>query len=217
MTGVQTCALPISYFESFVSKTYGTKTTISAGGQDISVPNQYTDQIIQIPYGYVFTNKTVVVDFLLSYGALLTRQGLIFEDKQNGYVLNWNQMAQEFLYWANQGWEPGAVINLNPTAFSLTAVKEQAIIDSIVAQTPENTILDQNRTTIPVRDLVVDRYENLFRVTSLSQQTISYLDLKFTNYESIVVLDNVSVFNDLIYDPVTGARQGRVNVTAVIN
>ena len=205
------------YFDILVSKTYGTKTSISAGGEDVSVPNQYTNQVAQIPYGYVFTNKTVVVDFLLSYGALLATQGLVFEDRENGYPLNWNQMAQEFLYWANQGWEPGAVINLNPTAFSLTAVKEQAIIDSIVAQTPENSVLDQNRTTIPVRDLVVDRYENVFRVTSLTQQTISYLDLKFTNFESIVVLDNVSVFNDLIYDPTTGARQNRINVIATIN
>lgn len=205
------------YFQTLVSKTYGTKTTISAGGQSIVVPNQYTNQVVQVPYGYVFTNKTVVVDFLLSYGALLTSQGLFFDDKQNGYTLNWNQMAQEFLYWANQGWEPGAVINLNPTAFSLTAAKDQAVIDTIIAQTPENSLLDQNRTTVPVRDLVVDRYENVFRVSSLTQQTISYIDLKFTNYESIVVLDNVSVFNDLLYDPVTGARQGRINVTAIIN
>ena len=205
------------YFQTLISKTYGTKTTISAGGQDIVVPNQYTDQVVQVPYGYVFTNKTVVVDFLLSYGALLTQQGLVFNDRENGYSLNWNQMAQEFLYWANQGWEAGAVINLNPAAFSLTAGRPQSVIDSIVAQTPENSILDQARTTIPVRDLVIDRYENVFTVSSLSQQTISYLDLKFTSYESIVVLDNISVFNDLIYDPLTGARQSRVNVTAIIN
>jgi len=205
------------YFNTLVSKTYGTKTTITAGGQSVTVPVQYTDEVAQVPYGYVFTNKTVVVDFLLSYGALLEQQGVVFNDRENGYTLNWNQMAQEFLYWANQGWEPGAVINLNPTAFSITAVQPQAIIDSIVAQTPENSILDQNRSTIPVRNLVVDRNENIFKVSSLSEQTISYLDLKFTNYESIVVLDNISVFNDLIYEPVTGARQSRINVTAIIN
>jgi len=205
------------YFNTLVSKTYGTKTTISAGGQNITVPTQYTDEVVQVPYGYVFTNKTVVVDFLLSYGALLEQQGVVFSDRENGYSLNWNQMAQEFLYWANQGWEPGAVVNLNPTAFSLTATRPQAIIDSIVVQTPENSILDQNRTTVPVRNLVVDRNENIFKVSTLNEQTISYLDLKFTNYESIVVLDNTSVFNDLIYEPVTGARQSRVNVTAIIN
>ena len=205
------------YFEILDSKPYGTTKSISAGGETIVVPDQYTDQVVKVPYGYVFTNKSVVVDFLLSYGALLASQGLVFNDRQNGYPLNWDQMAQEFLYWANQGWEPGAVINLNPTAFSLTAFKDQAIIDSIVAQTPENSILDQNRTTLPVRDLVVDRFENIFKVSSLTQQTISYLDLKYTAFESLIILDNISVFNDLIYDPVTGARQSRINVTAIIN
>ena len=205
------------YFEILTSKPYGTTKTISAGGESIAVPDQYTDQVIKIPYGYVFTNKNVVIDFLLSYGALLSSRGLLFTDRQNGYDLNWDQMAQEFLYYANQNWAPGSIINLNPAAFSITAYKDQAIIDSIVAQTPENNILDQNRSTVPVRDLVVDRFENIFKVSSLTEQTISYLNLKFTAYESLVVLDNVSVFNDLVYDPLTGARQSRVNVTAVIN
>jgi len=205
------------FFEILVSKTYGTKTSITAGGQSIDVPNQYTDQVTRIPYGYVFTNKTIAIDFLLSYGALLTSQGLVFDDKDNGYVLNWNQMAQEFLYWANQGWEVGSVINLNPTAFSITAIKSQAIVDSIVAQTPENNILDQNRSTVPVRDLVIERMDNVFKAISQTQQTISYLDLKYTSYESMVILDNQSVFADLIYDPVTGARQSRIMVNATIS
>ena len=132
-------------------------------------------------------------------------------------TLDWNQMAQEFLYWANQGWAVGSVINLNPGAYSLTVVREQAIIDSIQTQTPENLLLDQNRTTLPVRDLVVDRQENRFTVTSLSQQTISYVDMRYTSYESMVVLDNVSIFNDLIYNPVTGARQSRVYITATVS
>lgn len=210
-------SLTAPYFPILTSKTYGTKTTIFAGGESISVPNQYTDEVVRVPYGYVFTNKTVVVDFLLSYGALLTSQGLVFNDRDNGRTLNWNQMAQEFLYWANQGWETGSVINLNPAAFSITATKPQAVVDSIVVRTPENGILDQNRTSLPLSDIVVDRQENVFVVSSLTEQSISYLDLKFTNYENIVVLDNVSIFSDLIYDPVTGARQDRINITATVS
>ena len=205
------------YFDILVSKSYGTKTTISAGGEVITVPNQYTDQVVSVPYGYVFTNKTMVIDFLLSYGALLSAQGLVFDDLENGYVLNWNQMAQEYLYWANQGWEVGSVINLNPTAFSVTAIKSQAIVDSIVAQTPENNILDQNRSTVPVRDLVIERMGNSFKAISQTQQSINYLDLKYTSYESLIILDNLSIFADLIYDPVTGARQGRVLVESNIS
>jgi hypothetical protein len=205
------------FFEILASRTSGPRTTLSAGGTTVQVPNTYFEDVVQIPYGYVFTNATVVADFLLSYGALLTSQGLVFNDRENGRALDWNQMAQEFLYWTNQGWGPGSVINLNPAAFSLTVVREQAIVDNIQVQTLENQLLDQNRTTLPVRDLVVDREGNSFTVSSLSQQTVSYLDLRYTSYETMLVLDNVSIFNDLIYDPVTGARQSRVNVMASIS
>jgi hypothetical protein len=205
------------YFNILTSRTYGTKTVISAGGTTVTVPDTYSDNVVQVPYGYVFTNQTVVVDFLLSYGALLETQGLTFETRENGKTLNWNQMAQEFLYWANQGWGPGSVINLNPTATTLTATRTQAIVDSINVQTQENLLLDQNRTTIPVRDLVVDRFENTFSVTSLTQQTLNFADLKYTSYENMVVLDNVSIFNDLLYDPATGARQSRLNIVAAVS
>jgi len=205
------------YFEILASRTAGPSKIISAGGTTVQVPDTYYQDVVRIPYGYVFTNATVVVDFLLSYGALLESQGLIFNNTENAYTLNWNQMAQEFLYWANQGWAVGSVINLNPAATSITAVKAEAVVDSILAQTPENLVLDQNRTTIPARDLVVDRYENTFKVSSLSSQIISYLDVRYSSYESMVILDNVSVFNDLIYNPATGARQSRINVSAAVS
>jgi hypothetical protein len=75
-------------------------------------------------------------------------------------------------------------------------------------------LLDQNRGTLDTRDLVVQRYGNDFLVTSTTNQTISFLQLKFTNYENMVVLDNVSIFNDLLYDPTTAARQSRIKITA---
>jgi hypothetical protein len=205
------------YFNILASNTGGSRTTISAGGATVTVPTSYTKNIVQVPYGYVFTNQTVVVDFLLSYGELLASQGLVFDSRENGKDLDWNQMAQEFLYWSEQGWSVGSVINLNPTATTLTAVKPGAIVDNIVVETAQNLILDQNRTTIPVRDLVINRQGNVFSVTSLSQQTINYLDLQYTNFESMVVLDNISIFNDLLYDPATGARQSRVNVSASVS
>jgi ATP-binding cassette subfamily B protein len=52
---------------------------------------------------------------------------LAFDDRENGRNLDWNQMAQEFLYWSNQGWDTGSVINLNPTAYSLTAKESVAM------------------------------------------------------------------------------------------
>ena len=202
------------FFNIFASSTTGTFKTISAGGTSVRVPTQYTREIVQVPYGYVFSNTTVVVDFILSYGAYLESQGLIFNNVENGYTLNWSQMAQEFLYFSQQGWAEGTMINLNPAATKLMASRPGAVVDNIISITPENTLLDQNRVVLPVRDLVVDRQENTFSVTSTINQVISYLKMRFTSYENMVVLDNVSIFADLLYDPVTAARQNRIRITA---
>ena len=39
--------------------------------------------------------------------------------------------------------------------------------------------------------------------------------MRFTNYEHMIVLNNQSVFGDLIYDPTTGARQSRLSMVAM--
>jgi FG-GAP repeat len=205
------------YFEILVSQTNGAQQTISAGSTTVKVPTAYTTNIIQIPYGYVFTNQTVVVDFLLSYGAYLTSQGMIFDNVENGYTLDWKQMAQEFLYWSNQGWAPGTMININPSATKLSAYRPGSVVDTIVSVTPENMLLDQNRTTLATRDLIIQRDGDKFSVTSATTQTISYLDLRFTSYESMIVLDNVTMFADLIYNPITAARQNRIRLTGSVS
>ena len=200
------------YFNILQSRVSGQLATISAGGSTVRVPVEYTNNVVQIPYAYEFVNRTLVVDFLLSYGALLQQQGMVFKNIENGYVLDWNQMANEFLYWSNQGWTPGSIINLNPNASQFLVEKPGAIVDSIAAQTVENMILTANGTQYNTRDLVIDRIDNVFSITSLSRETINFLNIKFTSYESMVVLDNTSIFNDLIYNPVTGARQSRIRL-----
>jgi hypothetical protein len=202
------------YFEILSSSANGLLQTIEAGGTAVRVPKQYTQDIVQVPYGYAFINTTTVVDFLLSYGSYLETNGLLFVDQENGYTMNWTQMAKEFLYWSQQGWAPGTMINLNPVATTLRATKPISVVDTIESLTPENMLLDQNRGVLPTRDLVILREGNNFAVSSLSGSTISFLTLRFTNYESMVVLDNRSIFQDLVYDPITAARQNRVKVVA---
>jgi hypothetical protein len=202
------------YFDILVSSSNGILQTVTGGGAEVRVPAQYTNNVTQVPYGYTFTNTTMMVDFILSYGKYLESQGLIFDDRENGYTLDWLQMATEFLYFSQQGWASGTLINLNPSATTIRALRAGAVVDTIVSTSPENLLLDQNRQTLPTRDLIVDRQGDAFSITSPGNQTISFLNMQFTNYEDIVILDNVSVFNDLIYDPVVGSRQNRVRIVA---
>ena len=204
------------FFEILVSRTAGRNTVISAAETQVRVATEHTDNVVQVPYGYVFTNLASVCDFLVSYGALLEKQGFLFESRENGYILDWFQMCQEFIYWSQQGWAVGSIINLNPAATRISIERPQAIVDSILTYSPDDIILNQNRQALPLGDLVIDRIDNLFRVSTLTNNTINFLNLRFTAYEHIVILDNRSIFADLIYDKITGSRQSRVLISGWI-
>jgi hypothetical protein len=203
------------YFNILASRSAGRQQNISAGGTTVRVPIAHSNTVVQVPYGFVFSSETSVVDFLLSYGKFLETQGLTFDNVANAYILDWQRMAQEFLYWSGQGWGTDAIINLNPLAAGLRVYREKAVVDTIRSQTLNNGVLDQNSNEFPTRDLNIVRLGNEFRIQPLSAQAISYTDLSFTAYEHLIVMDNQSVFGDLIYDPTTGARQSRLNLVAV--
>ncbi len=203
------------YFNILQSQAVGRLATYSSGGITVRIPTFYTNTVVQVPYGFVFNNETAVCDFLASYGELLSTQGLTFTNIANGYVLDWPRMINEFLYWSQQGWGTDAIINLNPLASRLEISRPLAIVDSIKAETTENLLLNQNSQEIPSRSLNIVRLGNNFSVEPLNLDSISYIDMRFTNYEHMIVLNNQSVFGDLIYDPTTGARQSRLSMVAM--
>ena len=200
------------FFNTFTSIPVGQFETYSVASKTIKVPANYTDNITQVPYGFVFTTESAVANFLLSYGKFLESQGFEFNNQVNGYLMTWSQMVYEFIYWSQQGWGEGSLINLNPLAPGLSVFKEQAVVDTITSQTAEHVILDQNRKDFPVRDLNIVRVDNNFSIQPLNNQSLSFIDMRYTSFESMVVLDNASLFGDLIFDPVTGARQSRLYI-----
>jgi hypothetical protein len=206
------------YFNILASRANGISTTLEAGGTSVTVPIQHSDNVVRVPYGYVFRNRAAVCDFLISYGKLLTRQGMAFEGLENGYVMDWQQMATEFLYWSTQGWMDGSMINLNPAATKISITRPNAVAQSLVPARLDNIILNQNRQAIDLNNLVIDRLDNTIalEITGPGNDTLNYFNLRFTAFEHLIVLDNRSIFADLIYDPITGARQSRVLVSGAL-
>jgi len=177
---------------------------------DYVLPTRFTKQVTSVPYGYNFRTKGAVLDFLSSYGAFLEDKGMIFNTIENGVELNWNGMANEFLAWAGSDWGEGAIINLNPCALSLEFNKELLIVDNI-NNNPVDA-LDQNELPLTPNDYVVTRLDNSFKITTINNKSINLIRIKSVSYEHLLVLDNTSVFNDLVYEPVTGLRQQRLRL-----
>lgn len=198
------------YFEIFASLANGNFRVITAADTVVRAPQDYSNTVVQVPYGYEFTGISSVVDFLLSYGRFMEAQGMTFEDQAGTRILNWNQMAQEFIYWSQQGWAPGSLINLNPVANRLNIFKPGLIAEPLSVSAPDDILLNQNKQALQGQDYVVERLGNDLTLRGVNNSTFSYLNAKFSAYEHMIVFDNQSVFADLIYDPATGARQSRL-------
>jgi len=165
-----------------------------------------------VPYGTMFYTAQDVSQFILSYGAWVESKGMKFAEIQNGIELNWTQMVYEFLYWAQTGWENGSVITLNPAATTLSVDTGTSIVQPLTLQ-QINFILNQNLYPIQSTDMSVSRVGTEFTVNALNQgDTISYAQFNFSNFEHGIVFDNVTLFNDVIYNLVTGLRQNRIKV-----
>lgn len=177
---------------------------------DYIIPKTFTKNVTVVPYGYVFTSKGSVIDFLVSYGAFLESKGLVFNTVENSNELNWGKMAQEFLSWSAHDWGNGSIVNLNPCAMSLEFNKELLIVNNINASAVD--ALDQNGLPLTPNDYVITRLDNSFKVATINNKSFNFLKIKTVSYEHLLVLDNISVFNDLIYKPVTGLRQQRLKL-----
>ena len=188
--------------------------TLTSGGVTVQVSTVFSNLTTNVAYSTTFSTAQQVAQFLLGYGEYLKRQGFVFDNTSNGYQLDWDRMALEFLYWVGQEWEDNTLINLNPLAQKLEITRPQAVVDSLVAQTAENILLDQNRQELPLRNLNIVRLANTLTVEPTTDQSLSFVDLNYTSYEHMIVLNNTSEFGDLIYDPTTGSRQFRLLLTA---
>ena len=201
-----------AYFTVSVPKP-GNSTTITIDNLSVTSPAEFYDnKTIDIPYSTTFYTVQEVTNFIASYGNYLKTQGVLFQDIQQGIEVTWDQMVAEFLYWAQTGWETGSIITINPSAQKLEINKDSYVVQPLVLRN-QNFILNQNLMPIALNNLNINRDGTSFVVETQNQgDTISYSQFEMSNLEHGLVFDNVTLFNDTIYNLVTGLRQIRIYV-----
>ena len=201
-----------TYFRTLKPLKNGNNTNIQVENTTVKVTRDYTSEQVLVPYGAKFYSQQEVAQFIASYGAYLQSQGMQFNEIYSGLEVNWNLMIEEFLYWAQTGWEVGSIVSLNPSAQILKINKESAVVQPLTVQ-QTNFVLNQNLYPIQMKDMSVFRDGTEFSVTALNQgDSISYGQFNISNIEHGIVFDNVTEFNDVIYNLVTGLRQTRIYV-----
>lgn len=201
-----------AYFRTLAPVYDGYYTNITVESVSVKLTDTYGTQENIIPYGTVFYSTQDLSQFLMSYGKYLEAKGMLFTEIVDSFEINWELMVKEFLYWSQFGWEAGNVITLNPAALMLVINKEDQIVQPLTVQ-DSNFVLNQNLYPIKSSDISVVRDETYFSVKPLNKgDAISYGQFNLSNFEHGVVFDNVTVFDDIIYNLITGLRQNRIFV-----
>ncbi len=184
------------------------------GGINVTYHPQGANGYTEVPYGTQFKTVQEVFDFLVSYGAWLELEGFVFEntDPETSSVQNWLNTAKEYLFWVGSKWEANSVIALSPAALGVELTVQEgypASVERIVNGV--YSILDKNGVAIdPVNTTVKRDGRNIKVLPFNDQQGIFCIRLNTTETENIVTIDNVTEFNDVIYDPKLGTRQERL-------
>jgi hypothetical protein len=174
----------------------------------------YQNKKVVVPYGYEFTSRQQLVDFLIGHSRYLVSQGFQFSETDGdlGEKRNWILSIKEFLHWSQQGWDNGNLIILSPAFDSLRVRVPNGVVDFIKNTPNGSKILDQNFSVIKSNQSTVYRNGGEFKISALEKQTICLAELDIVQYEHVLIFDNVTVFNDIIYKAESGNRQFRLKL-----
>jgi hypothetical protein len=204
-----------SYFTIIPSVVNSNASRITVQNRSATIYNNYQDLKLQVPYGYEFTTPQQVSDFLISYERFLVAQGFTFTetDPTLNEIRNFRLSVKEFLYWSQQGWKPGSIIVLSPVAETINAISVNSITAGIEDSQYGSKVLDQNFGLIKNNNYTVVRTPNTFKLSlNNSASVIAYVEVNLVQYEHALVFDNLTVFNDVIYQPESGSRQYRLKL-----
>ena len=174
------------------------------------------NSIEKLNYGSILRTSQEVIDFILGYGEYLKNLGFEFENFniEDRTVSNWTQASKEFLFWTTQNWASGTAITLSPSADSIKFSTAYATVDNLLNPFYDyGLILNADGRQISVEYNHSEREDNSFGFRLVeNDQGIYHISLPIVQKEHVVLIDNKTSFNDIIYQPSTGYRQERIKV-----
>jgi hypothetical protein len=187
------------------------------GGRDIFVRKRF-DRRVAVDLAYGTTLKTIqdVADFMFGYNQYLLDRGFEFNyfDTDNNVVENWLQSIKEFAFWTTQNWDNGSVITLSPGAQQLRFNSKFSVVDNLFDNFYDYSIYKADGNKLREEFTTRTRTnDNEFIITPRNTADGVYnIKLPLVQKEHVLLLDNRTVFNDILFDPEPGYRQERIRV-----
>ena len=186
------------------------------GGREAYFRKQFKNTTTKMSYGTVLTTVQEVVDFLLGYAHYLESIGFVFDyySEDNEFVSDWKTSAKEFMFWTTQNWGAGSVIALSPGAFQLKFISKFSVVDDIYDTFYGYSLLKADgKKLLPEFASLTREEPNEFVIRPKNTADgIFAVRLSLVQKEHAVLIDNRTVFGDIIFDQEPGYRQERIRV-----
>ena len=205
------------YFVVIPSNQFGSKTTVVVGHDTVSWYKTGVKAAQQVSYGQIFATKQLVFDFLVSLQRYQEFQGFVFDqyNADGNTTYDWVQSGREFLLWSQGNWANGNFIALSPLATMVKYVQpfgNVQFVNALVSGT--FPVVDKLGSRIDGQNLDVLRYDDTITITPTGTQTIFGMRLFANTLESVILIDNVTSFEDTVYDPLYDLAQPRLRLFA---
>lgn len=204
------------YFTFFGPDVNGEYETVTILNSAVKWYTSFTNIKYALNYGTEFQTVQQMASFFAGYEHFLQSQGWIFSyfDENIGQIRNWKLSLKELLFWIQQGWAIGSTIVLSPYADQVHFKVSNAVVDAVLGNYYGSRVVNQNFLTLDPDAYTVTRLDTDFflNINSKNGDLIGLLDISLVQYEHLVVFNNQTQFNDVIYEPSSGARQFRLKL-----
>jgi hypothetical protein len=187
------------------------------GGASATLYAQTTGNVLRVDHETEFTKVEDVYDFMIGLGKYQASLGYQFDDFDPSIneVRNWAYAAKQFLFWTTGKWEIGNTLELSPLAGKIIFEAPLGIIAKINRTDREQfTILDQDGIAISPTDCEIIREDNRIELTPPAGKQVYAVMLFTKEIEHAMLVDNTTIFNDVIFNTKFNQRHTRFKVKA---
>ena len=178
--------------------------------------NDKNNQIKDYTYGSIMPSMQDIATFISGYSRYLTSRGWVFEHTLDDGIttIDWKSSLNVFINWARDNRKEGDVLFLSPGSTKIKYVSTHGTVQP-VEQIVNGvySIIDQFGKPIWINDTTVVRHEDEISIVSTSDdKAIHCLRLHLSEIEHIIVFNNKTIFNDVIYSPLLNVHQKRLRL-----
>lgn len=173
------------------------------------------DTVEEVPYGTEFNTHQDFADFIFGYERYLESRGWVFDTQTDtGEILDWSAAFKQFYLWTELQWSEGNFIALSPATLGAKFYTDHGMIYSLEDSFSGNFgVVDSAGMPINHRDIFISRIDGEVTV-SVANDDLSGVTINIGEIEHVLIFNNTTIFNDIIYDPLLSLRQDRLRLIA---